>query len=325
MRCLTLISIALVAHLHSPTVLASDLVAQQTVQNTDWTQTGLGGMRGVGTGTITLTGVIGTVTRAYLYWHGPTNLASADANASVSFAGSQIFGTNIGFSDDNFWDSENSQAYRADVTSLVTGNGAYSLSDFDKTGVEVNGASLIVFFDDGNPSNNRDVVLLNGNDANFGNPFDAFGWNSTLSGINYSGGAAYMSFHVSDGQNFSSSDDGDLRINGVIISTGGIFQGDTTPFSSGGVANGKLWDIRTFDVTSFLAGGATSLTLQLSPVFDALSLVAVAVELPMGSAPVVPEPPAQLLLLAGLASMLFLRRYTKRLGATSAPKGILSS
>jgi hypothetical protein len=293
---------------------ANDLQLFTTVQNTDWTQAGVGGMRGLGTGSISLSGVSGTVTQAYLYWAGPTNSTSPAANASVLFGGTSILGTNIGFSQDNFWDFANSQAYRANVTSLVTGNGSYSLANFTKQGVEVNGASLVVFFNDGNDTNNHDVVLFNGNDANFPNPFDALGWNSSLPGINYTSGTAAISLHVSDGQNFSAADDGTLRINGTPLITGGIFQGNTLPSAGGGVDNGNLWDIRTFDVTSFLAPGANTLNFQLDAIHDALGLIVAAIELPVGAAPPVtpiPEPETYALMLAGLAALRFATRHRK--------------
>lgn len=295
---------------------ANDLQPFTTVQNTDWTQAGVGGLRGLGTGSITLGGVSGTVTQAYLYWAGPTNSDSPTANANVLFGGTSIFGTNIGFSQDNFWGFSNSQGYRADVTSLVTGNGSYSLANFTKPGVEVNGASLVVFFNDGNAANNHDVVLFNGNDANFTNPFDALGWNSSLPGINYTSGTAAISLHVSDGQNFSANDDGTLRINGTPLVSGGIFQGATLPSAGGGVANGNLWDIRTFDVTSFLSPGSNTLNFQLDAINDALGLVVAAIELPVGAAPPVtppiPEPETYALLLAGLAAVRFATRRKAR-------------
>ena len=69
----------------------------------------------------------------------------------------------------------NSQAYFADVTSLVSGNGSYSLANFVKSGgaVNVNGASLVVLYDDGNPTNDRDIVIFDGNDSTEATSFDA--------------------------------------------------------------------------------------------------------------------------------------------------------
>src|SRR3990170_544170 len=85
-----------------------------TVYGTDFVHAGFGGMRNDGTGTLTVSGVSGTVTEAYLYWQGPTNSTSPTANAAVTFAGNAVTGTNIGFSSDNCWGFANSQAYRAD-------------------------------------------------------------------------------------------------------------------------------------------------------------------------------------------------------------------
>lgn len=296
-------AVGLAALLAAGTASASDLVNFTTVFNTDWAQAGVGGLRGVGNGEIALSAVSGPVTRAYLYWHGPANPTSATANAAIQFAGTAIAGTGIGLSDDNFWGFDNSQAYRADVTALVSGNGTYALGNMTKDGVEVNGASLIVFYDDGNAANNRDVVLFNGNDANWPNPYDADGWNATLSGINYSSGEVSLHMHVSDGQNFSSDDDGTLLLNGDVLATGGIFQGDTTPRGAGGVANGALWDIRSFDVTSFLTPGINAMNFRMSEVNDALSLVAVAIDLPSGAAPPIPEPGTYGLMITGLAGL----------------------
>ena len=227
----------------------------ETVYDTDWTTAAMGGMRSDGTGTINLAGVSGSVTKAYLYWHGPTNSADPTANATVSFAGNTVVGTNIGFSDNNFWGFANSQAYRADVMSLVTGNGNYLLDNFNNAVAEINGVSLVVYYDDGNTANNRDVVTYDGNDANFANPFDGVGWTATLSNINYSGGTANLVLGVADGQDFSILDDPRVFINGSpLYPVGDQFDG-TAAQDAGGSSfpgNGLLWDVQKYDATSFL-------------------------------------------------------------------------
>ncbi|TPW04328.1 MAG: hypothetical protein FD129_2920 [bacterium] len=114
----------------APTLLNSvDHLA--TYYGTDYVSAGVGGLRNVGTGTIQLAGVSGTVSLAYLYWNGPTNSANATVNADVDVNGVGVTGVNIGFSHDNCWGYANSQSYRADVTALVqgTGNGAYRFPD----------------------------------------------------------------------------------------------------------------------------------------------------------------------------------------------------
>ncbi len=282
----------------------------QTQRNTDFASAGVGGLRGTGTGTISLSGVTGTVNRVYLYWHGPTNSTDPGFNGTITFNGTTITGQNIGFSDDNFWGQANSQAYRADVTALVGGDGNYTLAGLSPN--NSNGASLLAFFDDGDATNNRDIVLFDGNDANFPNTFDPDGWNLALNNINYSGGTAALQLHVSDGQNFGPSDDGTLTINGSAFASGGLFQGNSTPATAGtSVGNGSLWDIRTFDLTALFTLGLNNLTIGLGGVNDALSAIVAAINLPAGAAPpddTIPVPAAGVLLLTGLGALAGLRR-----------------
>jgi hypothetical protein len=252
------------------------------------------------------------VTQSLLFWHGPTNSTDPTANANVTVGGQSVTGTNIGFSQDNFWGSLNSQAYRADVTSMVTGNGTVALSNFQKPNAQVNGAALFTFFNTGLSTGKRDVVLFEGNDSNFASSFDPAGWDATLSGIKYSGGSAFLTMYVSDGQNFAPNDDGTLRINGTQLATGGIFQGSSAKAPGAGVSNGSLTDVETFDITSFLSPGSNSLHITLDAGFDdALSAVVFAIDLPAGDAPPppgVPEPSSLALLSLGLLCTWRMRR-----------------
>jgi Thrombospondin type 3 repeat len=264
---------------------ANNLTFFQSFLSTDVVSAGVGGLRNQTSGVIVLGGVSGTITKAYLYWHGPTNSNLPNVNASILLNGNAVTGTNIGLSHDNCWLFANSQAYRADVTSLVTGNGNYSLTGFGSAandvigGANTNGASLIVFFDDGDPTNNRDVYLFDGNDSNFTNSFDPDGWQATLSGINYASGTASLQLHVADGQTLT---DDALTLNSVQLVPGGaVFQGDSVPSANNGPANnGSLWDIKNFDVTSFLIAGSNTLSLTTGVVQDCVGLVVAAVDVP---------------------------------------------
>jgi hypothetical protein len=263
----------------------SETPGQTVVRNTDVASFGFGGMRGNGTGSIAVSGVEGRVERALLYWNGPTNSSSPTANAAVTFAGTPVTGTNIGFSSDNCWGFANSQSYRADVTSLVPGNGTYSLADFVKPpDVEINGAGLVVFFDDGNTANDRSVVFFDGNDSNVQNQFDADGWNVTLTGVDYPGGSASLDFIVSDGQAFP---DGALVVNGAeFVPAGAIFEGDSVPGGPGGF-EGNLWDVESFGgLSAFLTPGLNKLTLTSSIFSDCLSAVYVAANVPAAAPPI---------------------------------------
>ena len=261
---------------------------QFSASNTNAQEADFGGMRGNGTGSLTVSGVTGPVARALLYWNGPTNSSSPTANANVTFNGTPVTGTNIGFASDNCWSFQNSQSYQADVTALVSGNGTYSLSNFTKPGVEVNGVSLLVFYNDGNPSNDRNFTVWSGNDSNIASTFDPAGWDETLTGVQYPGsGPAFLDFIVSDGQVFA---DDALVLNGVqLVPAGNIFQGDSVPGGPGPPppddVNGNLWDAKEFDITSFLTAGSNNLHLTTGLAGDCLSLVAFAANVP-ASAPV---------------------------------------
>ena len=258
-----------------------------SVSNTDVAEFGQGGMRGNGTGSIDVSGITGPVFHAFLYWHGPTNSSDPDSNADVMFNGNAVSGTNIGTASDNSWLFQNSQAYRADVTSLVTGDGSYTLSDFLKTDesnndvADINGVALIVFWDDGNPADDRNVVLWNGNDSNLALGSDPAAWDETVSGVPYPGsGSASLDLVVGDGQSY---DDGELDVNGSSIAgPGAVFDGLTGPNYSGNPVGvtGSLWDVKSFDITSLLSAGPNTLHITSPTADDALALVVAIANVP---------------------------------------------
>jgi hypothetical protein len=266
---------------------------QLSASNINVAEFGFGGMRTNGTGSIAVSGVTGPVARAILYWNGPTNSTDPAANAAVTFNGTPVTGTNIGFASDNcFWGFQNSQSYQADVTGLVTGNGTYSLSNFRvPPDVEINGVSLVVFYNDTDTSNDRNVVLWSGNDSNVttGPPYADDGWDETLTGVQYPGsGSASLDFIVSDGQydGTLTFQDGELDVNGnTFVPQGDIFSGDSTPAGSFN-SNGDLWDVKSFNgLESFLVAGSNTIQLTSPHFSDCLSLVALAANVP-ASAPI---------------------------------------
>src|SRR6185295_19195557 len=86
---------AFAANLTSATSQPFDVTTNSfAVLNTDYTAVGLGGLRnGAGTGTLSVTLPTGAVvTKAVLYWNGPTNSSDPNVNAQVSFNNSSVFG-----------------------------------------------------------------------------------------------------------------------------------------------------------------------------------------------------------------------------------------
>lgn len=270
-------------------------VAYRTaLSGVDWVSAGIGGVGG-GSGNITVTGVSGTVTSAQLYWNGINNSGAGAVynNPNVTFAGHAVTGVSLGDATTNCWGEGSSRAFRADVTPYVSGNGVYSVSGLSALpGHNANGASLIVVFDDGNPSNNRDLVFFEGNDSNIpsGFPGEDPGWNATLGGINYQGGSVNAQFHLADGQNFP--DDVVTFTSGfgtvTIPDTTSLWDGNSVPDAgTSRASNGSLWDINTIDVTgAFGPNGPYTLTLsgQVNA-SDCLGLTVLLFDLKAGSVP----------------------------------------
>ena len=269
---------------------AAELTRARTEKNVDWISTGVGGL-GAGTGTLNLSGVSGTIKLALLYWHGIDRPAQGGDgvydNPQVSFAGEMVTGVAIGDGPTNCWPKGppqtpgatptpapgSSRAYRADVTSLVTGNGNYAIGGLAaETGHDGNGASLVVVFDDGDPLNDHDLIIYEGNDANVadGYPGEVDGWAAALDQISYTGGAVSAELHVADGQQ--------LTDDVVTFSTGAPAQeeldtaqrwdGMSVPDADHGRATdpgeeGSLWDIHRFDVSGLFTGaGMHTLTIS---------------------------------------------------------------
>jgi cysteine-rich repeat protein len=285
---------ALLAALAAP-ARAEPVTRGRTLLDVDWTHAAVGGIGSGGTASLAVSGVSGTVTHAFLYWHGIDHETGDGVydNEAISFAGNAVTGTSLGDATTNCWGDGSSRAFFADVTAYVAGDGTYGLSGLaSKPGHDANGASLIVVFNDGNPANDRDLVFFEGNDSNdpAGFPGEDSGWHGFLEGINYQGGTVRAQLHLGDGQDFQ---DGAL----VFESAGGevtladdatLWDGTSTPTAGASRAtNGELWDVHTFDLGGAFAGpGVYTLTLDgQAPVSDCLGLVLVLLDMPFGSAP----------------------------------------
>ena len=302
-RCLLVGSVALLT-LATGMTQAEEIKPARTVRNVDMVAAGVGGID-TGTGSIVLSGVNGTVKRAYLYWYG-INAAGAYNRTAISFKGQPITGAALGASGTNCWGPGQSNAYEADVTSLVTGNGSYSLSGLAAgAGEHADGASLVVLYNDANSTNDRDIVFFTGNDSNFGAAAfgDANGWQATLPGINYTGGNVFATLHVADGQLPEYPPDPDVTFSTsqgstTITDTSSLFDGNSLPSGGNSRASGGegLYDIHTFDITGAFGVGSGVRTLNVaafpnpSMPTDCMSLVAMTVSLAAGDAPDVGEP-----------------------------------
>ena len=134
-----------------------------------------------------------------------------------------------GTSGTNCWGSGQSQGYEADVTALVSGDGTYALTGLGGTaGDNVNGASLVVLYNDAISTNNRGVVFYTGNDSTHDASHlgDPDGWQASLPGVNFSAtGDVKAILHVADGQ---AASDGNVTFS----TTDGSSRSSTSVFSA---------------------------------------------------------------------------------------------
>jgi hypothetical protein len=254
---------------------------------TDIANFGVAGLRNNGFGTLWVANMPLQIKKAYLYWHGSNNSVEGNLGGTLYVNGTQVQGTFLGKSSDNTWGYPNTVAWRSEITSMVNGNPnkSYFLSNFDNYPFfNPNGASLIILYSDGNSGNDFDVTIYNGNDGNSHSSFDSDGWYAPMSGIEYNTGQAFLDMHVADGQ--SVWNDNDVSLNNLSFLQGNWFQGATVPWGDGFFRLDGLWDIHSFNITSYLHAGPNSVTITspalgvTPPLKDGLNLIVAVVKVP---------------------------------------------
>lgn len=258
-----------------------------TFKSTDFVSVGVGGLRDKGTGTINLPNTFSysTVTKAFLYWAG-VSAAPSGAGQQINVNSSKVTGVRIGYSNAEGFAS--SQAYRTDITALLraTTGRALQLSGFGN--LNANGASIIVFYSDGNSGNNRDVVVINGNDSTIGfdsiggvpeAATDEYGWHVGLANLKYTALPTNLQLHVSDGD--PNQPDGGILIGpvpAILEDDGNIFNGTSVP-------GGGRWDIKNFSLNPALLLPVNNLIVGSRHNEDRLNLIVAVFDLPAGLAP----------------------------------------
>jgi hypothetical protein len=221
---------------------------------------GLSGRKGPpkASGTIAIAGfpANSVVHEARLYW---TILGGTGATATLN--GTTVTGTAIGTSADTCWGASGNTTYRADVTSLVTGNGSYVVAGLPSAnmGPDTQGASLVVLHRNDAASFKTKITVLDGAltgsipGAPVGGTFSGFTVPANRT-------TAFFHFIVGDGQ---STSDGALVFNGTTLGTNIV-----------AALDGNYWDDFTFDVASSTPPGLTSAPFSVTTLEDCLVLAA---------------------------------------------------
>ncbi len=251
-------------------IVLNSVLPFEYFNNIDWTSSGVAGISRYsdesptanlpisrGDAEIQIDGVTGTVSGAWLVWHGidQSNWGGDGVydNDTILFNGNSVTGFSRGTSDTAGWGPGGSQTFLADVRQYVTGNGVYQLDHLSaKPGHSANGASLIVIFNDGDAGNNRDLYLHFGNQGRL--------QQLLATDMLYNGGDLNAQLIVADGQTHVDSTltfnvSGSLSSPMVIQDTPTLLDGFSVPSRGQSRATtGELWDMHDFNLTSLAEG-----------------------------------------------------------------------
>ena len=235
------------------------------------------GLRNRDQGTITIAGIPAgaSVGRAVLVWGILYN--GATPPNTITFAGIPVTAdVTATVSGTLCWGDTATVGYAADVTSLVTGNGSFVVSDPPRgiTRIDDNpagmlpytdGASLIVFYTGGGANNQVLSDFTYDTNTDTGNAIAR-----SFTGISSLGLGANLTMAGPDGQ----SNGGEVfTITGAgspIVLTN-TWNGDV-PQSGASFAIGNLWDNDTYDVGAVLPTGQTTLAFNHSVTGDCIGV-----------------------------------------------------
>jgi hypothetical protein len=222
----------------------------------DYVASGVG-LRDQTSGNITISGIPAgaSIAKAFLYW-GVLDNGEETSLHQVDLNGTQVNGTLIGIGPDTCWGDTNSFTYRADVTSLVAGNGVYALTNVASGGAILQeGASLVIIYQ----LTGAAVKTVMLDDGNLSMPTGTASGSATFSGFNASSPVgATTTFMVGDGQ---------------VPGTPTTFTGNngTLSFPELFVAQeGAFWDTVSFNVSSVIGAGNSSGQASISITGDCL-------------------------------------------------------
>jgi uncharacterized repeat protein (TIGR03803 family) len=242
------------------------------------------GMRNRGFGHISISGIPAnsTIYAAYLYWDILGWIVPGDTFSQGVFNGQQITGQLVATGGDPCWNVLSNFAYRADVTSLVTSNGIYALTNFASNITDgtdpwiergsapmMEGASLVIIYEN---SSSPPTTILIYEGATLVDSYDNGLVEVTIDGFTAPNSAftATTTFIAADGQEGHGS--ADCTFNGYILPTISWNGGD--PQDGPTFTNGNLWDTMTTNVTSLISPSDTSATLTVQKSRDCMVWVA---------------------------------------------------
>jgi lysophospholipase L1-like esterase len=232
------------------------------------------GMRNLGYGTISITGVPAgaTVKSATLLWDILAD-SSDPTFAQGTLDGQPVTGTQWASGNSPCWPTSSNFSYEADVTSLVQGNGSYALDGFasgDTNGQDpwtvgsdpplLEGASLVVIYQLASLPEVTVQIAEGATETDSGNSATA-----TLNGFTVGQKPSLTTTYiVADGQEAGNT----ASFDGTTLPGVGFPGAD--PQAVPNYSQGNLWDTVTADVSSYASSGDTSASATVTGNADCL-------------------------------------------------------
>lgn len=257
----------------SPTASGDLSTVTSEVLHGGYTAAGIG-MRNLGYGTISITGVPAgaTVKSATLLWDVLAD-SSDPTFAQGTLDGQPVTGTQWASGESPCWPVSSNFSYEADVTSLVQGNGSYALAGFasgDTNGQDpwtvgsdpplLEGASLVVIYSLASMPQVTVQIAEGATETDSGNSATA-----TLDGFTVGQKPSLTTTYiVADGQEAGNT----ASFDGTTLPGVGFPGAD--PQAVPNYSQGNLWDTVTVDVSSYASPGDTSATAAVTGEDDCL-------------------------------------------------------
>ncbi len=200
------------------------------------------------------------IVHAWLYW-----AVIGTTTTTVNLNGVPVTGKILGITPDTCWSIGINTMYRADVTSMILGNGTYTITGLPSalSGPDSQGVSLAVIYRDPNDSKTNFIEIKDGAYYQQGVPVVTM-----LEKVPHPMGyeSAKVTHFVADAQPAADS----LTINGVPYGGNDAFPGNV----------GAMWDVRVDDITAQFPPADTedTLTSTVTAVADCVAPLFVAVE-----------------------------------------------
>lgn len=243
------------------------------------------GLRNRDHGAVTISDVPAgaSVGRAVLVW-GLLYSGAQPAN-TITFAGHPVTADVTSTVSGNLcWGDTNTVGYAADVTSYVTGNGTYDITDpirgvtrpdSEPAGVlpYTDGATLLVFYNGGGANNQVLSDFSYDTNTDTDQAIDR-----SFTGIHSIGGASTLTLAGPDGQNYDET----FTLTGadtqILVNT---WDG-SDPQDGPSFAIGNLWDTDVHDISSILPAGQSELSLHSALTEDCIGVGAAVLQTSQG-------------------------------------------